>query len=54
VSINAAIPEGVNHPARPELIHPKTITTVPEEPLNASSTSGLSSSEEDATFGRGK
>ena len=38
VSVNAAIPKGVNHPARLELIHIKTVTPVPEESLNTRST----------------
>jgi hypothetical protein len=41
VSVNAAIPEGIDYPARLELIHVKTVTPVPEKSLNASSTPGL-------------
>jgi hypothetical protein len=43
VSINATIAEGINHPARPELIHTKTVTLIPESPLNTSSTPGMAS-----------
>src|SRR6185437_8449441 len=43
--VNAAIPEGVDDPARPELIHPQTLIPVPEGTLRASSTQSLTSAD---------